>query len=309
MTATLLIAVLSVAFPREGAKLPFVEKCYLIGSVSPGTTNVTVQGRSAAVHPLGGWVAMADLSTGSNMVTVTSVDAGTGATQQVGRVVFVAKKPSVLKTVATAARKYKKLDCASDTPKVHPALRGGGAPVAVIDPGHGGSDTGAVSPHSLPEKDANLRLCREVEKELVKRGWRVVMTRRDDTAVPLYSRPEVAHRENADVFVSIHHNAPPFDRDPLLFRYHCVYAWNEIGEKVAAAVNRRMAAVLAGSVKDNGVPRANYAVTRNPEIPSCLIEADFITHPEGEIDSWDRTRRKRLAAAIADGLDDWRRTP
>ena len=58
-------------------------------------------------------------------------------------------------------------------------------------------------------------------------------------------------------------------------------------------------------MKNNGVSRANYAVTRNPEIPSCLIEVDFITSPEGEEASWNPVRRRRVAAAIADGIDDW----
>jgi N-acetylmuramoyl-L-alanine amidase len=53
--------------------------------------------------------------------------------------------------------------------------------------------------------------------------------------------------------------------------------------------------------------KGNLAVTRNPEIPSCLVEADFVTTPEGEIDCWSRERRAKVAAAIADGLDDWRR--
>ena len=67
-----------------------------------------------------------------------------------------------------------------------------------------------------------------------------------------------------------------------------------------------MAAELGkDGMKDNGVPRANYAVTRNPEIPSCLVEVDFITSPEGEEASWNPERRRRVAAAIADGFEDW----
>ena len=202
---------------------------------------------------------------------------------------------------------YKKLDYAGDTPRPHPSEHPDRVPVVVIDPGHGENDTGALSPHSLPEKDANLRLALAVKAELVKRGWKVVMTREDDSFPKLYDRPKVAHREGADAFVSIHHNAPPIDKDPRKLRYHCVYAWNEIGERLAAAVNRRMAAALGDSLKNNGVMKGNLAVTRNPEIPSCLVEADFVTTPEGEIDCWSRERRAKVAAAIADGLDDWRR--
>jgi N-acetylmuramoyl-L-alanine amidase len=50
---------------------------------------------------------------------------------------------------------------------------------------------------------------------------------------------------------------------------------------------------------------ANFAVTRNPEIPSCLVEADFVTSPEGEEAIWNAERRSIMAEAIASGIDDW----
>lgn len=310
MTAVSILAALVVAFPRPNAHLPSIERCYVLGAVTPGATNVVVQGRSHPVHPLGGWVAMAELRPGTNKVAVSCLEPGAERASETNLVVVVAPKPSIVAGIVDALpKKYDKLEYAGDTPRPHPSADPGRTPVAVVDPGHGGSDTGALSPHALPEKDANLRLALAVKAELEKRGWKVVMTREDDTFPALYDRPKVAHREGADAFVSIHHNAPPLDKDPRTLRYHCVYAWNEIGEKLAAAVNRRMAAALGESLKNNGVMKANFAVTRNPEIPSCLVEADFVTTPEGEIDCWSRERREKLAAAIADGLDDWRRQP
>jgi N-acetylmuramoyl-L-alanine amidase len=175
----------------------------------------------------------------------------------------------------------------------------------VIDPGHGGDDSGALSPRGFKEKDANLAVSKFVAAALLDRGYRVFMTRGGDKAVPLYDRPRLAHANGADAFISIHHNAPPYDRDPVKARYAVVYAWNEIGEKLAVALNSRMAAATAGMIPNNGVNRANYAVTRNPEIPSCLIEVDFITSPEGEEASWDPARQKLVADAIAAGFDDW----
>jgi N-acetylmuramoyl-L-alanine amidase len=72
------------------------------------------------------------------------------------------------------------------------------------------------------------------------------------------------------------------------------------------AINRRLAEAQAEEgLKNNGVPKANYAVTRNPEIPSCLVEVDFITSPQGEEASWNPGRRRRVAAAIGDGFEDW----
>ena len=196
------------------------------------------------------------------------------------------------------------MEYAADTPKPHPDGKKPEEITVVLDAGHGGRDTGALSPHGLPEKDANLRLAKAVRDELIKRGYKVVMTREDDETIELYDRPKVAHTANADLFVSIHHNAPGYAADPFGLRYQAVYAWNELGERLAKAINASLSAADPG-LRNEGVLHANFAVTRNPEIPSCLIEADFITHPDGECAAWDASRRPRIATAIADGIAVW----
>ena len=127
------------------------------------------------------------------------------------------------------------------------------------------------------------------------------------TRSPLYDRPKAAHTNDADAFVSIHHNAPPYDKDPNLLRYHTVYSWNPIGEALATAINAEMASALGDTLKSNGPMHANFAVTRNPEIPSCLVEVDFVTSPAGEEAIWNAARRRVVAEAIADGIDAWRK--
>lgn len=284
-----------VAFPKEGQRLPFVERCYVSGAVEPGVSNVVVQGRDVPVHPLGGWVTLVDVVEGTNALEVAGVR----------RTFFVGRRPSP-SAGPVPQKAYAKLPYAGDAPKARPAA--GCAPSAltvVVDAGHGGSETGAISPHGLRESDLNLALAKNVRAALTNLGCRVVMTREDDVTVPLYDRPKVAHAQGADAFVSIHHNAPPLDRDPRGIRYHAVYAWNGIGEELARAVNARMAAAFGDALANGGVLRANFAVTRNPEIPSCLVEADFLTTPEGELDCWNRERRLKVAAAIAAGVADW----
>ena len=290
-----LVLAAAIAFPKEGQRLPFVERCYVSGSVEPGVTNVVVQGRDVPVHPLGGWVALVDVAEGTNAIEV----AGARRTFSVGR----RPAPSAAPVQPKA---YAKLPYAGDVPKARPAA--GCAPsevTVVVDAGHGGAETGAMSPHGLKESDLNLALAKNVRSALTNLGFRVVMTREDDVAVPLYDRPKVAHAQGADAFVSIHHNAPPLDRDPRGIRYHAVYAWNGIGDELARAINARMAAAFGGTLANGGARRANFAVTRNPEIPSCLVETDFLTTPEGELDCWNRERRRTVAAAIAAGVADW----
>ena len=286
--------------------LPTLARCYASGAVAPGETNVVVQGRDVAVHPLGGWVTMIDLVEGTNVLQVA------GQTRKF--FVTPRPKPAALVTNALgqvvappppASKVYKKLAYAGDVPKAHPAGKAPGEITIVVDPGHGGPETGAMSPHNLREAELNLALAKNVRDALAKRGFRVVMTRTNDVDVALYDRPKVAHAQNADAFVSIHHNAPPLDVDPRGIRYHAVYAWNAIGEALAYAVNARMGAAFGSTLANSGVRHANFAVTRNPEIPSCLVETDFITTPEGELDCWNRARRRLAAEAIAAGVADW----
>lgn len=286
-----------IAFPRDGQRLPYVSRCYVLGSTSGGETNVVVQGRSVPVHPKGGWVAMVDLQEGTNVVS-----AGDASVK-----VVVARKPKARPSASAkpAEKKYPKLPYAGDRPKKHPHGKKPSEIAVVVDPGHGGSDSGAWSPHGLQEKDVNLLVAKALKSSLEGRGYKVLMTREDDSFPALYDRPRVAHRGGADAFISIHHNAPPFDKDPRQFRYHAVYAWNDIGVELATALSRRLAAAFGDALANNGVPHANFAVTRNPEIPSCLVEVDFISTPEGEADCWNVDRQRRVAEAIASGFDDW----
>ena len=298
MTLATLLAAVSIAFPSEGAKLPYLERCYVMGAADCGETELEVlclPSRVSCPVPVGrtgAWATVAGVKPGTNVVEV----GGARRTFTVAPVDAAA--------LAEPKRTYAKLPYASDSAKPHPVGRKPEEITVVIDAGHGGHDTGAMSPHGLPEKDANLRLANAVRGVLVRRGYTVVMTREDDTFVELYDRPKVAHGAKADLFVSIHHNAPGHAANPFAIRSQSVYAWNALGERLAKAINARMAAADP-TVKNDGVLHANFAVTRNPEIPSCLIEADFITHPDGECAAWDAARRPAIAAAIADGIADW----
>ena len=293
MTGLALVwAAVTIAFPPEGAKLPPISRCYVIGA------------SDSADLPTGAWSKVVPVVPGTNVITVGDC-----------RRSFFVEPPAPVtshQSPATnhqppATKHYAKLPYAGNVAKPHPCGKKPAEITIVLDPGHGGSDSGAVSPHGLPEKDANLRLAKAVRTELAKRGFRVVMTREDDSFPALYDRPKVGHREGADAFISIHHNAPGYEKDPAVTRYQAVYAWNPLGERLAQAIVRRMSAAVP-TLESQGVLRANFAVTRNPEIPSCLIEADFVTSPDGESDIWDPARRERQAAAIAAGVVDWLNT-
>jgi len=304
MTTAALVAAISVAFPRPGMVLPPVTNCYMSGAVARGATNLVVQGRPVEVYRTGGWVTMVEVSGGANEIEISCGGETTNVTLKV-------EKPAPAPAGGAAAakpaeKKYGKLPYASDEPAPHPRGREPKDVTIALDPGHGGAmDRGAVSPHGYFEKEANLLLAREVRRALTNLGYRVVMTRDADVPLVLGERGRIACGGGADAFVSIHHNAPGFSTDPRTVRYTAVYEWNEIGRELAAAISARVGAALEGEVANNGVMHANFAVTRNPEVPSCLVETDFITTPEGEEAIWDYRRRRRIAEAIAAGIADW----
>ncbi len=177
-----------------------------------------------------------------------------------------------------------------------------------LDPGHGGSDPGSLSPHGWKEKDVNLMQARAIRDALQKAGFQVIMTRDGDSFPSLYERPQLAVDQHVDAFISIHHNATAVNRDPRLARHTTTYASTSNGLALAACIQKHVGQVLA-PVQNAGAQMKSYAVCRNPAVPSCLIEVDFINLPEGEEESWDPDRLKKVADAVVLGILDWMTDP
>jgi N-acetylmuramoyl-L-alanine amidase len=304
-----LLAAITIAFPRDGAKLPYVEDCYVIGAVRGGTaTNVVVKDVSVPIYKTGAWAGLVPVKEGSNKITVKYGEEEKSVTVVVASKPIVSTNKTNVATNKVASIRSDKLPYASDKPIAHPFGLKPSQITVVLDPGHGGKDTGALSPHAFPEKDANLRVAREVRKALKSKGYKVVMTRDSDMALELYSRPKVSYDHSAKCFVSIHHNAPAYNKDPSKVRYSAVYFWNDIGRQFALPIAEKLAQATGDEVPSKGVINAGLAVTRNPEIPSCLVEVDFITSPQGEEDIWNVDRRRSVGKAIAEGIDLWCKT-
>lgn len=177
-----------------------------------------------------------------------------------------------------------------------------------VDAGHGGSDSGALSPHGWREKEVNLSQARALRDALEKAGFRVLMTRDGDSFPSLLDRPQQAYDERVDAFISVHHNATPAHRDPRLVRHTTTYASLPNGLPLARCIQKHIAQVMA-PVPNAGAQLKSLAVCRNPAVPSCLLEIDFINLPEGEEDSWNPTRQKKVADAVVCGVLDWMTPP
>src|SRR3954462_12516471 len=93
------------------------------------------------------------------------------------------------------------------TPSAQSAQRTPGVHTIVIDPGHGGQETGAIGPGGVQEKDLTLELARELAAKLGRLGVNTVLTRTDDMLMPLDARSAIANQNRADLFISIHLNS------------------------------------------------------------------------------------------------------
>lgn len=114
--------------------------------------------------------------------------------------------------------------------------------IIVIDPGHGGKDSGAIGYKRKKEKDAVLAIAKKLYYELKKRGYRVYMTRTKDYFITLKNRTRYANRMNADLFISIHANAAPTKNKYLSMRgietFFLSPARSNRAKKVAALENK-----------------------------------------------------------------------
>lgn len=178
--------------------------------------------------------------------------------------------------------------------------------VICLDPGHGGSDPGAINRGlGVSEAQVTLDITKRLAGILRKQGWNVVMTREQDRDVSwagssakteLGARAKVANDLKADLFLSIHCNA---STNPAV---------NGTSLHYYKRADQMLASSLWGSVmsgtgrKDRGLIRNNFYVLRHTEMPAVLVETAFLTNSaEGELLSKPEYRQ-RVAESIAQGL-------
>ena len=211
----------------------------------------------------------------------------------------------------------------------------------VIDPGHGGHDTGTIGPHGLMEKDlcldVALRLGRLIEDKLP--GAEVVYTRKDDTFIPLEDRTAIANQSNADLFISIHANSSHDHAARGVETYYLNFATSEESMEVAARENERSQEsmhdlediikkiarnekieeskelasdiqesltqrlqLVSGSRKDRGVKKAPFIVLIGANMPSVLSEISFVSNPNDEKLLRKGDQRQRIADGLYKGI-------
>jgi N-acetylmuramoyl-L-alanine amidase len=210
----------------------------------------------------------------------------------------------------------------------------------VIDPGHGGHDTGTIGPDGLEEKDLVLDVGRRLGKLLEARlGAEVVYTRKDDTFIPLETRTAIANRARADLFVSIHANSShdpdargvetyylnfTSSRDALEVAARenavsdtSIYELQDLVKKIALKekieesrefawdVQESLHSGLAAkspAIRDRGVKKAPFIVLIGANMPSILAEISFVSNPTDERRLSTGEYRQRIAESLYRGI-------
>jgi len=170
----------------------------------------------------------------------------------------------------------------------------------VLDPGHGGSDTGALSMTGQPEKRYTLEVAKRVERLLQARGARVVMTRSSDKTVPLAARPEIANSSSANLFVSFHFDSS--DENNVASGYTCYFYHSGDSKHLAESVNQQMKNLPLSS---RGVEFGNFLVIRDNSVPAILIEGGYINTKKDFNQIQKPAYQKKLAKDVVDGIANY----
>ncbi len=212
----------------------------------------------------------------------------------------------------------------------------------VIDPGHGGRDTGAIGPAGLKEKDLALDVARRLAKMLRSRlGARVILTRTTDRYLSLEARSQIANRARANLFLSIHCNGSDYASAKGIETYylgesasskdaHVAQAENESASNsiphlqlaaqsatgtVAVAPpdqSRQLAedvqeslykaAAQQGGTRDRGVRTAPFVVLKDARMPAVLAEISFLSSKAEEQELMQPAHRQALADGLFQGI-------
>lgn len=213
----------------------------------------------------------------------------------------------------------------------------------VIDAGHGGHDVGTLGPNGAREKDVVLDVAQRVAKLIQERlGAEVVMTRDDDTFIPLQERTTIANRYKADLFLSIHANSSPAPQVAGTETFYLNFTSNQSALDVASRENagaeksvgelkdliqsitlndklqesRMFAEEIERSIsanaaknnavaRDRGIKRAPFVVLIGAQMPSVLAEIGFLSNVRDEKNLMKPEYRQKVAEALFKGVSQY----
>ncbi|HBT20928.1 MAG TPA: N-acetylmuramoyl-L-alanine amidase CwlD [Peptococcaceae bacterium] len=182
--------------------------------------------------------------------------------------------------------------------------------VVVIDPGHGGPDSGGIGPSGVLEKDITLQIAKKLALQFSRAGSAVVLTREEDRDLSisgkslsqrkredLRNRVKLAESRNADIFLSIHTNSFGTKWTGAQTFYHIRSAESRrLAEYIQTEIIRLMA-----NTKRKPLPLDTY-IPRNLKMPAVIVEVGFLSNPEEEKLLADEFYQNKMAYAIYAGV-------
>lgn len=171
-----------------------------------------------------------------------------------------------------------------------------GEKVIVIDAGHGGTDCGATRA-GIKESDINLAVAQRLEAILKQKGYKVYMTRSDNSTVSLQERVDIAEGKDEDIFVSIHVNSSE-NTSPvgLETHYYHDYSYN-----LAKCVQAEFVKNVTES-PNRGLIKSRFYVINHTTKPAILVEIGFISNEKERMQLVSADRQQRTAKGIAEGI-------
>ncbi len=180
--------------------------------------------------------------------------------------------------------------------------------IIVIDPGHGGTDPGAISVNGRREKDLNLAIASKLNEGLLDKGYNVIMTRDGDTNLGLYGRSGLANEYFADVFISVHGNSIAGNKGINGLE---VYYWPQNRSNIktyeqypfAKAIHDEIVKATGGTSR--GIKTNSFVVIRETKMPAVLIETGFLSNPEEENLLFNGDYQNKIVEGIIKGVESY----
>jgi N-acetylmuramoyl-L-alanine amidase len=176
----------------------------------------------------------------------------------------------------------------------------------LLDPGHGGAEPGAAGSNGYAEKTVNLVVSKLLERELIKRGATVYMTREVDKDLSLQARVDKINQIKPTLAISVHYNALPDWGDAINTKGVGIFWYHPQAHDLSIFLHEYIVKNL--NRPSYGVFWNNLALTRPHTTPSILLELGFMINPD-EFD-WvsNPQEQEKLAVTLADGIVEWFQT-
>ena len=174
--------------------------------------------------------------------------------------------------------------------------------IIIIDAGHGGTDPGSVK-QGIQEKDINLQIALQLQKRLEAKGYKVVMTRDDDTAISLKNRAKLANQAKGDLLISIHQNS---FRDASVHGIEVFYTPGKetYDDRLANCIQEAL--ISYTQAKDRHVREiTNLLIIRESNMSACLIESAYLSNDTERELIQTKGYQDKVVTGIMEGIENF----